>query len=555
MFFEGNRLSKDIEMISRLSLIATSLFASLLVCPSDAQDLCVQYHLVPKTIYEKKQVTRYRLVDETSYETKQVIDQVPVYSTEKRERVIVTYVPHTTTTMQDEYYDVLRPVTETKYRERTWQETEYETVTEMRDEQYVVEEPVTETQFRTERVLVRKPVRKTQMRSEDVTSYRPVQTLETEYVPSAVLSNQLVEVPGSNRAQLDWIQRGYYWDAALGRYVFRRGGLHWTNPGTVLANQPTVALGVVPQQRARTTYVPETTRRLKPVDVIEYDEHIELRKVPIDIQTTSRRVATRKVPVEVQRPVTRTKTERVPYTETRMERVTKVRRVPVEKTELRRVEKVEPYERTNARWVEKTREVRVPTTVTRRVPYTETVNVPRTIWMKVPVDAFGNPMGNPIPIETPADRAPAIRETSQRVPNQAPSVLDRTTTETSSRTEPQAFQRIEYDRPARSQPTPIDKDPSDNIVVPETVPDPDNPETSLIQVRRRPVEKETNETSERTLEDEPVRILPENDDEDAQKPIPMEGKVVPGDSDDDTDESAPSDDLEDDVAGNDPRIG
>ena len=542
-------LFKDMKMISRLSLIAVTVFVSALSTPTSAQDVCVQYHLVPRTVYEKRQVTRYRWTDETSYEVQQVTDQVPVYSTEKREKVTVTYEPHTTTTMQDEYYDVVRPVTETKYRERTWQETEYETVTEMRDQDYVVEKPVTETQYKTERVLVRKPVRKTEMRTEDVTTYRPVQTLETQYVPSASISNQLVEAPGSNRSRLDWLNRGYYWDAQQGQYVFRRGGLHWTNPGTVLMNQPTVTYGLTPQQRSRTTYVPETTRRQKPVEVIEYDEHIEVRRVPVEVQRTERRIETRKVPVEVQRPITRTKTERVPYSETRMERVTKVRRVPIEKTELRRVEKVEPYDKLTARWVEKTREVRVPKTVRRRVPYTETVMVPRTVWMKVPVDVFGNVIGNPIPIETrPADVAPAIRETSRRVPTEsAPSVLERTLQETSGRSEPTPIQRIEYDRPAR-QVTPANQDADDSIVFPATVPDPDNPETSLVQVTRRPVTKDTEETSGRTVEDKPLRVTPDEDEEKGG-PTPIDGTFVPADAE--QDENQPSDDLDE---SEDPRI-
>ena len=550
-------------MISRLSLIAACVVAgSFLVPPASAQDICVQYHLVPHTVYEKQQVTRYRWVNETSYETRQVTEQVPVYSTEKRERVTVTYEPHTTTTMKDEYYDVLRPVTETSYRDRTWEETTYETVTEMRDQDYVVEKPVTETQYRTERVLVRKPVVNTEMRTEDITTYRPVQTLETQYVPSPVVTNQLVQTP--TRSRLDWLQRGYHWDPTTGQYVFRRGGLHWTNPGNVITSQPTVTMGLVPQQQARTTYVPETTRRQRPVEVLRYDEHIETRRVPIEVQRTERRIETRKVPVEVRRPVTRTRTERVPFTETRMERVTKVRRVPVETTELRRVEKVEPYERTTARWVEKTREVREPRTVARRVPYTETVMVPRTVWMKVPVDAFGNVIGNPIPVESstttrsasPADQVPALRETSRKIPNDSTSsVLERNLSETSVRNNRAPLERIVYDRPAR-QPTPVSRTPDDSIIVPETTPSVDNAETTLGQVNRKPAAKDTEETGNRTIEDDPVRILPLEEQEEDKAgndgPTPMNGTVVPNKSDDD--DSQPSDELDDDLTNADPRI-
>ena len=90
-------------MIPRLTLIAILAAGSLLASNAAAQQNCVQYHLVPRTVYEKKPVTRYRTVNETLYETKRVTESVPVYSTEKRERVTVSYEPETTTKMQDEY--------------------------------------------------------------------------------------------------------------------------------------------------------------------------------------------------------------------------------------------------------------------------------------------------------------------------------------------------------------------------------------------------------------------------------------------------------------------
>jgi hypothetical protein len=560
-------------MIARLTLIAILTAGSLLASNAEAQQNCVQYHLVPHTIYEKKPVTRYRTVNETSYETKRVTEQVPVYSTEKRERVTVSYEPETTTEMQDEYYEVLRPVEETKYRTETWEETEYEKVTEMREREYLVEKPVTETRYKTERVLVRKPVRKTEMRIEDVTTYRPVERQEMEYVPGAILTNQWVQAPGSNRSRLERLERGYYWDSESGKYVFRRGGLHWTNPGNAVVNQQALTPALIPQERSRTTLLAETTRREKPVEVIEYDERIEVRKVPVEVETTERRYETRKVPVEVEKPIRRTRSREIPYTQTRMERVTKVRRVPIEKTVLRRVEKVEPYEKVTARWVNKTREVQVPKTVAKRVPYTVMENVPRTVWMKVPMDAFGNVLGNPIPIESKAaDAAPTIRETFDRevrAADSAPSVLEKETTETSQRTESSKrlpFERMVYDRPVQS-PKRVSQSPDDAIIVPTTEPDAENPETSLIRVTRKPVVEgegsgseleETAGTSDRTVEDEPVRIFPNKADSSADEsgdPTPIEGTFEPAKSDTDSSNEEPSDSLDDDMANADPVIG
>ncbi len=77
----------------------------------------------------------------------------------------------------------------------------------------------------------------------------------------------------------------------------------------------------------------------------------------------------------------------------------------------------------------------------------------------------------------------------------------------------------------------------------------------MVQVTRRPVTNGTNETSGKTIEDEPVRIQPLSDDDDEKtEPDPIDGTFIPGSSDSDSEESNPSDDLDDDVAGNDPKI-
>lgn len=520
-----------------------------------AQDVCVQYHLVPRTVYEKRPVTRYRWVTETAYETRQITESVPVYSTEKRERVTYEYKPVTKTSMREEEYEVLKPITETKYRERTYEVTEYETVNETRDEQIVVETPVRETRFREETVLVRKPYRKTEMRTEDVTTYRPVPSVETDLIPANIVTNQLAIT--QDRSRLKWLERGYYWEPTEGKYVFRRPGFHWTNPGPRVVNQPTVTSGYIPQQRTTTRMIAETTRRQRPVEVIDYDERIEVRKIPYEVERTEQRVETRKVPVQVRRPVTRLKTERIPYEETRYETVRKVRRVPVEEVTHERVEKVEPYERTTARWVEKTRQVQVPKTVRRRVAYEVMENVPRTVWMKVPVDSFGNVVGAAIPIESTSSTTSSttfdrpVQQTARRVAPESSastgnSVLDRSKElqESSGRR-----QRIEYDRP-RSTPDTNRPQPEDSIIVPESTPSASNAETSMIQVRKRPtlggerdVEKDQGSQSKQPTQETGRRV----------RPIEIEGEFLPTgnqkanevkDSDPDL---GPNDDLRDDA--------
>lgn len=506
-------------------LIAACTAAALLALPNAttiAQEICVEYHLVPRTVFEDKTVTRYRDVVKTVHETKEETDYVPVYSTEKRERVHVSYKPVKKTTMRNEEFTVYKPVTETQFREETYQETDFETVTEMRKEKIVVEKPVTETRYREETVLVRKPVRKTEMKSRIVTTLRPVQTVDTEFVPGTILTNDPAG-SASERSQLNWLSRGYYWDSREGRYVYRRPGLHWTKPPTIAQTPVLIA-----QPKTSTAYVPEYTRAETPVEVLDYDEHIEVRKVPVEVQRTQETIEYRDVPVEVKRPITRTKTRRVPYEETRYEKVVKVRQVPVETTTYEKVEQIEPYERTTARWVAKTREVSVPKLVTRSEPYQTTVRVARTVMMKVPVDQFGNVLGPAVPVEQKRevssygegvararviDRRAVPTETSEKSGRSVLRRIDADSNPTPLR-ETSAKQVIQYTRP-RVRET-AKQNPVDSIIVPETIPTYENAQTSLIEIRRRPSTLQETSTPPSSATDsgnpvrkQPVRILGE----------------------------------------------
>ncbi len=158
---------------------------------------------------------------------------------------------------------------------------------------------------------------------------------------------------------------------------------------------PTVQPILIPQQVARTSYVPETVQVQKPVQVTQYVEQVETRRVPVQVTKTSSEIQVVKTPVTVQKPVTRIRTERVPFQNVKYKEEIMVRRVPVTETTYQRVEQVEPYEVEVCRWVAETKEVQVPRTVTRRVEYSVDQLVPETVMSQVPLDQFGNVISLP----------------------------------------------------------------------------------------------------------------------------------------------------------------
>ncbi len=369
-----------------------------------AQDPCVQYQLVPRTIYEQKKVTTYREVMETQYQTQRTTSYKPVWTTERRENRYSVLKPVTETSFREERYTVLKPVTETGFREETFEETTWETITEMREEQVVEEKPIVETSFREEQVRVSKPVVETMMQEQNVTVYRPTTVNETQYVPgtTAVNSFNLAMTPGSTRLQ--WLQPGFRFDPVTGQNVWQRAGLHWVqSPATAYyVPQTTLMPTVTPQTVQRTSLVPETVVRKEPVQVTRYVDEIITRKVPVETRRTERQIITRKVPVQVQKPVKRLVTKRIPIERVTYERQEMVRKVPVTEQRFETVERVDYEDVQVCRWQEVESEVQVPLVVTRRIPVETTMSVPRTVMMRVPVDAFGNPIQLPnyFPAET-----------------------------------------------------------------------------------------------------------------------------------------------------------
>lgn len=414
------------------SKVLASITVALLLVSGNfvqAQQACVQYRLMPQTVYELQKVPVWKDVSETSYRSERVTSYKPVWTTERRENRYTVLKPVEETSYQEQRRTVLKPVRKTSYRDETVTETTYETVTEMREEQVYEDVPVQETSYRDEQVIVRKPVTETRMQTENVTVYRPVTVNETQYVPgvSSVQGWGVAQAPAST--SLEWQRRGYVYNPATGQFVWQRPGFHWVaNPGSqVLFPQQTLVPTVTPQVVQRTSMIPETITQQKPVTVTSYVDEVTTRRVPVETWTTQRRVTTRKVPVTVQRPVTRQVTRKVPVEETEYVSEEVVERVPVVTRRVDRIEKVEPYDVSVCRWEAVEVEQQTPVVTTRRVQTESSQWVGRTVMVYVPVDVFGNPLPGytsvryiqPLPEQT-VTTLPAITETRLPTVYEAP---------------------------------------------------------------------------------------------------------------------------------------
>ena len=352
----------------------------------------ITYKTYDQTFYREEPVKAWKWVEQEVMETSQKSRWVQEYDTQKLERTSVCYRPVEKTSERVETYKELEPVTVTKYREKKTEETSYETATEMREETVVVKKPVIETQMREKEFTVREKVTEDSFRFKPTTTLKPVAVPETTLVPTDVV------VPGviGTRPRITWLRPGTYVDPSTGLSVYRRRGLHWTNPTAAAAVVP----ALVPQTSSRIAYVPETTMKKEPIEISSYVDRVETRKVPVEVRSMRETYETRKVPVEVRRPKTTVRVEKIPYEETTYREVEKVRKVPVVERTMQKVETVEPYERTTAKWVEKVEEVETPKTVRKKIEYTAMKKVPYTVRMRVAVDCYGNAVGDPEPVDS-----------------------------------------------------------------------------------------------------------------------------------------------------------
>jgi hypothetical protein len=367
----------------KFSLIAVVLLVVALPEQALAQ---INYICQPKVIQVEQPVTKTKLVKETTYEQVPVTEQVPVITTETRYRKTTTYRPVVKNKILEERYEVQKPVAETSYKEYAVEETAMEEVTEIRKHQVVVEKPVTETRMREEQVVVKKPVEKTVYQQETQTTYRPELRSETTYAESDVVISD-PNAPAGTR--LEWLRRGYYYDATRGAYVYRRPGLHWVNSPTAAVTTQKV---LVPQSTLKTVLVPQESTSLKPVTISSVEDVIETRRVPYTVETTQKVVETIDVPVVVKKPVVKHRTERVPVNSTRYEAQEVVRRTPFTETTWQCLEENEPYQVQVQKYVTQTKMVSVPKTVYREIPYQTMETVSKVVMEKIPVDANGCPL-------------------------------------------------------------------------------------------------------------------------------------------------------------------
>ena len=381
-------------------LLATILASSIICSASEVFGQRITYKEieVKKTINEP--VTRRSWVEKEEFETSMETRQKQVIQTEKRQRVTITQKPVTETKYRVEKVTQQKPVTVEKFRERRTKQTTYKTVRGFRDETETVREPVTETEMRTERVTVKKPVSKELIEVQRTTTMKPIVKKETQYntVPGQAVYGVLPDV--SRRPRLRLLRRGYYTDPATGLTAYRGGGLHWVQPNATVPVGQTPAT-VVPTEVESTTFKPEVVEVRRPITVTRMVEETVEREVPVEVKKFVERQVTRKVPYEYQMPVDKIVVEKIPYTETVYQEETTERRVPYTETRNQEVRTVEDYEVEVPRYVTETVSKKEP--IRRWVEEEHETTVQRTVYetMKVPVNAAGEALSDPVPLSAP----------------------------------------------------------------------------------------------------------------------------------------------------------
>ena len=487
-----------------MSFAKTGLFAlltfAILIPVTDgfARPQTAGWRLVKVKAFEDVPVEKTKMVTETDYRTETVTMKKPVTQTETRYRRQVVKKPVEEARERVEWQKVYRPVTETRYREQQVETTKYRTVTRYRDEEYTVREPVIETSYEEEQYTVRKPVTRELVEVQETTSYKPVVETKTEYVAQPTVSLRPVYDPYA-RPRLQLLRPGYYTDPATGMTVYRRGGLHWAQPSTVIPVADT-APTLVPEQKTETRLVPETVVRKRPVEVTEMVEETRVRKVPVEVERMVTRTRTRKVPYQVEEPYTVVETRRIPYTETVMEESEVKRIVPYTETVMKEVTVEEPYQVEVERWVPYETTRRVPYKVQRPVTTTEYQRVATFRWMKVRVDAEGNAIGEPVEL-TDFDRIEAglEPEAGSDAADQVPSI-ESSVQETSTARRP--------GRVFSGEATPVEDVPVDGIrrqlQRPTLTDDGAGADSPTVEPPARPENVDSEQTGDETAADRPI---------------------------------------------------
>ena len=397
------------------SVIASSIFSY--APEAQAQRITYKEVEVERTVDEP--VTKRRWVEKKIVETDVETCQRQVIQTEKRQRTVITQKPVTETKYRIEKVTQRKPVTVQKFRERRTKQTTYKTMSGFREETQTVREPVIETEMRTERVTVKKPVTKELIEVQKTTTMKPIVKKETQFdtVPGQQLYGVLPDV--SRRPRIRLLPRGNYTDPTTGATVYRRGGLHWVQPNATVPVGQTSAT-VIPREVESVTFEPEVVETRRPISVTRMVEETVERKVPVETKRFVERQVTRKVPYEYKMPVDKIVVEKIPYTETSYEEEVTERRVPYTETQMQEVRTIEDYEVEVPRYVTETIEREKPKRQWVEEEYQTTVQ--RTIieTMKVPVNAAGDPLSDPVPLGAPEyqfmSELPSIGSSTVRKP-------------------------------------------------------------------------------------------------------------------------------------------
>jgi hypothetical protein len=130
------------------------------------------------------------------------------------------------------------------------------------------------------------------------------------------------------------------------------------------------------------------------------EETVE-RQVPHQVKKMVQRTVTRKVPYSYKMPVEREIVEEVPYTETEYREEVIEKRIPYTQSSVKEIRSVETYDVEVPKYVQETSVKDNP--VTKWVEKTYETTEPRKITkrMKVPVDADGNALSAPVPVDSP----------------------------------------------------------------------------------------------------------------------------------------------------------
>ena len=241
------------------------------------------FRLVPRTVFEQRQVTAYRTVTETIYEDKPVTSFRPVWETQMQERRYTVARPIMETSEREERFTVRRQVWDTVIEDRSYDQVRNVVETSEREERFVVQRPVIETSEREEQHVVRRQIVETAERDEVYTVHEPVTTMTCRMVDKGAFVDQTVVHPGAVRNRLRWVPAHCAIDPATGQSVVQRAGFAWVpeqQPNTVTVNrvwQP----NVVQEQVPVTQLVARQVTRKVPVQVCRYVDEVVVRKVPV----------------------------------------------------------------------------------------------------------------------------------------------------------------------------------------------------------------------------------------------------------------------------------